>query len=105
MTKTKPQDPGTSWKTLDAVGIRVIVREVAKEATTSGGILLPDVAQEQPPEGVVLGIGAEARDKIAGEFTLGSHVVFLPHAGARVTTKGDVVKVLRWDDVIAVRRE
>jgi hypothetical protein len=32
-------------------------------------------------------------------------VVFLPHAGARVTTKGDVVKVLRWDDVIAVRRE
>lgn len=101
----------TNWKTLTPVGDCVIVKEITPEAKSEGGILLPDSAQEQPPEGEVLGIGPHAWEPdddgdILPEFGLGEHVVFLPHAGAKVTMDGgDVVKVMRVKDIIAVRRK
>jgi chaperonin GroES len=36
---------------------RLVVRRLAVEAKTSGGIVLPDSAQEKPNEGVVVAVG------------------------------------------------
>lgn len=94
------------WKTLEAVGNCVIVKEVEKQSASEGGILLPSASQEQPPEGVVLGIGPLAKEEWhEEEFLLGDRVIFLQHAGAKVYTAAEgIVKVMRVSDVIAVRR-
>lgn len=101
-TKVKTKD---TWRTLEAVGEYVIVREVEKQASTESGILLPSKAQEQPPEGIVLGLGIDALTDAEDQFTVGDHVVFLPHAGSRVTSGDETVKVMLAKDIIAVRRK
>ena len=36
---------------------RVLVRRVAHEAKSSGGVIIPDTAQEKPMEGEVVAVG------------------------------------------------
>jgi len=40
---------------------RVLVRRVEQEAKTTGGIIIPDTAQEKPMEGEVVAVGPGAR--------------------------------------------
>ena len=42
---------------------RVLIRRVEPEAKTTGGIFIPDTAQEKPMEGEVIAIGAGVRDE------------------------------------------
>jgi co-chaperonin GroES (HSP10) len=42
---------------------RVLIRLVVPEAKTSGGIFIPDTAQEKPVEGEVVAVGSGARDE------------------------------------------
>jgi chaperonin GroES len=42
---------------------RVLVRRVAHEAKSSGGIIVPDTAQEKPMEGEVVAVDPGARDE------------------------------------------
>ena len=41
---------------------RVLVRPVLPEAKSSGGIIIPETAQEKPMDGEVLAVGPGARD-------------------------------------------
>ena len=40
---------------------RVLVRRVEQEAKTTGGIIIPDTAQEKPMEGDVIAVGPGTR--------------------------------------------
>ena len=42
---------------------RVLIRRVEQEAMTSGGIFIPDTAQEKPTEGEVVAVGPGLRKK------------------------------------------
>jgi chaperonin GroES len=42
---------------------RVLIRRVDAEVKTSGGIFIPDTAQEKPMEGEVVAVGPGARDE------------------------------------------
>ena len=42
---------------------RVLIRRVEQEAMTSGGIFIPDTAQEKPTEGEVVAVGAGLRNE------------------------------------------
>ena len=42
---------------------RVLIRRVEPEAKTTGGIIIPDTAQEKPMEGEVVAVGPGARDE------------------------------------------
>jgi len=41
---------------------RVLVRRVPREATSKGGIIIPDTAKEKPQEGQVVAVGPGRRD-------------------------------------------
>ena len=41
---------------------RVVVRRVEEDTKTTGGIIIPDSAQEKPMQGEVVAVGAGARD-------------------------------------------
>ena len=42
---------------------RVLVRRVEQEAKTTGGIIIPDTAQEKPMEGEVIAVGRSWRGR------------------------------------------
>ena len=42
---------------------RVVIRRLSAEEKTSGGIIIPDTAQEKPMEGEVIAVGPGARDE------------------------------------------
>ena len=50
---------------------RVVVRRVNSEEKTSGGIIIPDSAQEKPQEGEIVAAGPGARNE-AGKLVDGA---------------------------------
>ena len=42
---------------------RVLVKRVASDEKTAGGIIIPDTAQEKPMEGEVLEVGSGSRNE------------------------------------------
>jgi chaperonin GroES len=44
------------------LGDRVVVRRVKEEQKTSGGVIIPETAQEKPQEGEIVAIGPGAID-------------------------------------------
>ena len=41
---------------------RVVIRRLAEEERTAGGIIIPDTAKEKPMEGEVVAVGPGARN-------------------------------------------
>jgi co-chaperonin GroES (HSP10) len=58
---------------------RVLVRRIAAEERTPGGLIIPDTAKEKPVEGEVLAVGQGVRDEtgrlIPLEVKVGDHVL------------------------------
>ena len=85
---------------------RVIVKRVAEETVTSGGIVLPGSAAEKPSQGEVLAIGA---GKVLDNGSIhpmhvksGDKVLFGKYSGSEVKIDGEDVIVMREDDILAV---
>ena len=88
------------------LGDRVLVKRVAEEETTKGGIIIPDTAKEKPIEGKVIAVGAGKRGddgkRVALEVKKGDRVLFGKYAGTEVKIDGEEHVVLREDDVIGI---
>lgn len=91
---------------LQPIGERIVVQREQSEATTAGGIVLPDSAQEKPARGkvVAIGTGKLLDDGSRGHSQLseGDHVLFSSYAGESVEIDGDEYLLMREDDVLAV---
>ena len=74
--------------TLQPLGDRLLVKVATKEEKTSGGIFLPDTAQEKPQIGEVIAVGAGARNdkgtRVALEVKAGDKVLYSKYAGTEV---------------------
>jgi chaperonin GroES len=88
------------------LGDKVIIRRLAAEEKTSGGILLPDTAREKPQQGRVLSVGDGpllangSRSKpIVQE---GDRVVFHAYAGNEVKIADQDFLICREDDILAI---
>ncbi|MGH7099514.1 MAG: co-chaperone GroES [Stellaceae bacterium] len=85
---------------------RVLIRPVAPEAKTSGGIFIPDTAQEKPMEGEVVAVGPGTRD--AGgeshppEVKAGDRVLFGKWSGAEVKLDGEDLVIMKESDIMGV---
>src|SRR5580704_143528 len=55
--------PRSPYMKLRPLQDRVLIRRVEPEAKTSGGILIPDTAQEKPMEGEVVAVGPGVRSE------------------------------------------
>ena len=85
---------------------RVVVRRMAEERQSAGGIVIPDSATEKPIQGEVLAVG---RGKILdnGEVRpldgkVGDRVLFGKYAGTEVKVSGEEVVVMREEDIMGV---
>lgn len=88
------------------LGDRIVVKRMAAEAKTAGGIVLPDSAKEKPKAGKVISVG-EGRLLESGErgkmsIKKGDQVLFTSYAGTEVSFEGEEVLIMNESDVLAV---
>ena len=85
---------------------RIVVKRVAEETTTKGGIIIPDTAKEKPAEGKVIAVGngkvADDGKRIALEIKIGDRILFGKYSGSDVKIDGDEFLIMREDDVLGV---
>ena len=91
---------------LKPLGDRLIVRAVEEEATTAGGILLPDTAKEKPQKGKVLAVGdgkmsEDTGKRIPLDVSEGDEVLYSKYGGTEIKVDGEDLLVLRESDVLA----
>ena len=85
---------------------RLIVERLAPEEKSSGGIILPDNAQERPQRGRVVAVG---KGKVREDGTVtpldckeGDEVLFGKYSGVEIKLDGVEVLIMREDDVLGV---
>ena len=85
---------------------RVVVRRLAAEEKTSGGIIIPDTAQEKPMEGEVVAAGPGARDEkgVIVELMVkaGDRVLFGKWSGTEVKLDGEELLIMKESDLMGV---
>jgi chaperonin GroES len=85
---------------------RIVVKRVAEETTTKGGIIIPDTAKEKPAEGKVIAVGngkvADDGKRIALEIKEGDRILFGKYSGTEVKIDGEEYLIMREDDVLGV---
>jgi chaperonin GroES len=85
---------------------RVLIKRIASETKTAGGLFIPDTAKEKPQEGEVIAVG-EGRHLENGkvrplEIKVGDKVFFRKYAGNEVTLDGVEHVILREEEILAV---
>ena len=85
---------------------RVVVRRLAAEEKTSGGIIIPDTAQEKPMEGEIIAAGPGARDEhgkiVPLDVKAGDRVLFGKWSGTEVKLDGEELLIMKESDLMGV---
>jgi chaperonin GroES len=85
---------------------RVLVRRVEQEAKSTGGIIIPDTAQEKPMEGEVIAVGAGARGEDGKVHPLdvkaGDRVLFGKWSGSEVKIDGEELIIMKESDIMGL---
>ena len=85
---------------------RVVVKRLAAETTTKGGIVIPDKAAEKPTQGEVIAAGSGA-PLDNGELRplavkVGDRVLFGQYAGTEIKHDGETYLIVKESDILAV---
>ncbi|HBN08689.1 MAG TPA: co-chaperone GroES [Cyanobacteria bacterium UBA8530] len=90
------------------LGDRVVVK-VVKQEMTSGGIVLPDTAQEKPQLGEVIAVGTgrlmDNGNRAKMEVEAGNKVLFAKYAGTEIKLDGEEYLVISEKDILGVVTE
>lgn len=85
---------------------RVIVKRLAEEEKTKGGIIIPDTAKEKPQEGKVIAVG-KGKVNDNGKLTpldvkVGDKILFGKYSGTEIKIDGDEHLIMREDDILGI---
>lgn len=85
---------------------RVVVRRVESEEKTAGGLIIPESAKEKPAEGIVVAVGAGARDedgdRIAMDVKEGDKILFGKWSGTEITLDGEELLIMKESDILGI---
>ncbi len=85
---------------------RVVVEAAAAEEKSTGGIILPDTAQEKPQQGTVVSVGpgkaSDAGTIITMTVKNGDKVLYGKYSGSEVTHDGKEYLIMRESDILAI---
>ena len=85
---------------------RVVVKRVAEEEKTKGGIIIPDTAKEKPMEGEVIAAGPGARGEDGKlhplDVKIGDRVLFGKWSGTEIKIEGEDLVVMKESDIMGV---
>jgi len=85
---------------------RVVVKRVAEEEKTKGGIIIPDTAKEKPMEGEVVAVGPGARDEkgtlVAPDVKAGDRILFGKWSGTEIKLDGVEYLIMKESDIMGI---
>jgi chaperonin GroES len=88
---------------------RIVVRRIAAEEKTAGGIIIPDTVKEKPSQGEVIAVGPGGRDEagklIPIDIRVGDRVLFGKWSGTEVVIDGEDLLIMKESDVFGVVEE
>ena len=85
---------------------RIVLKRIEADSKTTGGIIIPDTAQEKPSQGEVIAVGPGGRDE-AGKLTpidlkVGDVVLFGKWSGTEVKIEGEDLLIMKESDILGV---
>lgn len=85
---------------------RVVIRRINPDEKSSGGIIIPDTAQEKPQEGEVVAVGPGARgddnELIALDVQIGDRILFGKWSGTEVKIDGEELLIMKESDIMGI---
>jgi chaperonin GroES len=85
---------------------RVILKRIAEEEKSKGGIIIPDTAKEKPQEGKVIGVGKGKVDEngkvVPLEVKVNDRVLFGKYSGTEINIDGEEHLILREEDILGI---
>ena len=94
---------------IQPLGDRILVKSLAREEKSPGGIILPDTAQEKPQEGKVVAVGKgrllENGSIKPMEIKVGDTILFGKYVGSEVNHEDKEFLILREEEILAILKE
>ncbi|MBI3813915.1 MAG: co-chaperone GroES [Nitrospinae bacterium] len=85
---------------------RVIVKRIAEDVKSSGGIIIPDSAKEKPQRAKVIAVGSgkllENGKREPIEVKEGDQILFGKYSGTEIKIEGEEHLILRADDILGI---
>lgn len=85
---------------------RILVRRMAEEEKTAGGLFIPDTAKEKPQKGEVVATGkgrvTEDGKILPLEVKSGDKVLFGKYSGTELKLNGHEYLMMREEDILGV---
>jgi chaperonin GroES len=85
---------------------RVIVKRIAEEEKTKGGIIIPDTAKEKPQEGKIIAVGkGKLNDEgkvVPLDVKVGDKILFGKYSGSEIKLDGEEHLIMREEDILGV---
>src|SRR5579883_1047996 len=85
---------------------RVVVKRVAEEEKTKGGIIIPDTAKEKPMEGEIIAVGPGGRDEngklVPLDVKAGDRILFGKWSGTEVKLDGVEYLIMKESDIMGI---
>ncbi len=84
---------------------RVVVKPIDEESKTKSGIIIPDTAKEKSHRGEVIAVGPGKYDDgklVELGVKIGDKVLYKEYSGDEFKLDGNIVIILKEEDIIAV---
>lgn len=85
---------------------RILVRRMAEDEKTAGGIIIPETAKEKPQRGEVVATGkgrvTEDGRVLPLEVKAGDRILFGKYSGTELKLNGEEYLMMREDDILGV---
>jgi chaperonin GroES len=85
---------------------RVLVKRLAEEEKSKGGIIIPDTAKEKPIQGEIIAVGSgrvtEDGKVRPLDVKKGDRVLFGKYAGTEIKIDGNEFLMMREEDILGV---
>src|SRR5438046_4216237 len=85
---------------------RVVVKRITADSKSTGGIIIPDTAQEKPQQGEVVAVGPGGRDDhgklIPIDVKAGDTILFGKWSGTEVKIGGEDLLIMKEADIMGI---
>jgi chaperonin GroES len=102
----RPRAEETTNMAIRPLDDRIVARPLEAEQKSAGGILLPDTAKEKPQRAKVLAVGqgrlTDDGKRVPLTVKAGDEILYGKYAGTDIKWKGEELKILRENEVLAL---
>ena len=97
-TKVKTKNEYIATPILD----RVLIEQDKADEKSTGGIFIPETAQEKPQRGRVVAVGKGRSSTEPMEVKIGDIVLYGAYAGQEITIKGKEYLIMKESDILVI---